>query len=119
MRARLAKPSPPTDGLYPPYLPNKNSKLATPASLLIDYERSRQGIVRRWDWKRYIRLAKFLQYTPAELASTINMPHWTMLRSERDNCFSGTTALLLTMLEYTVMKEHTTDVVKVTFGVSK
>ncbi len=93
-------------------LPNRGSPLATPASLNIDIHYARLGIKTRWTWERFIRLAGFLNYTPAELASVICLTHRTMAVCQKQNWFSGPACLLLTMLEARAAADYLPDVIK-------
>jgi hypothetical protein len=93
-------------------LVNRESPRATPASLRIDLHYARLGVVTRWDWDRYLRLASFLDYTPAELASVICLEHRNLALCERRNRFPGTAALLLTMLEARALKSYSTDIIE-------
>ena len=98
-------------GHYHP-LPNGCSPLATPASTAIDLHYARIGIRHRWTWERYIRLAGFLNYTPAELASVICVRHSTLRVLQRENRFTGPACLLLTMLEARAAAAYIPDVIK-------
>lgn len=95
---------------YPPILQNKNSRHKTPASLRFDLHYAKIGVIARWDWSRYIRLATFLTLTPTELASLICMPHAHLDSAERNNRFAGPACLLLTLLEAQAMANYTNDV---------
>ena len=96
---------------YPPHLPNRQSPLQTPASLRIDLHYAHLGVKVRWDWDRFLRLAAFLNYTPAELASVICLPHGRLWYCERYNSFPGPAALLLTLLEAKALKGFTSDII--------
>lgn len=99
------------DDVFAPHLPNRRSSLATPASHLIDGHYADLGIVRRWTWDRYHRLASFLNLTAGELASLVCMPHRHLNTAKMTNRFSGSTALLLTLLEAKAMKGYSTDII--------
>jgi len=97
---------------FPPILPNRRSPAATPASLLIDLRYAKLGIIARWSWDRYIRLAAFLNYTPAELASVVALPHRKLKAIEAGTMrFPGSTALVLTLLEAQAMRNYSTDII--------
>ena len=97
---------------YPPLLPNRASKRKTVTSDLIDLRYARKGAVYRWDWERYLRLAKFLNYTTAELASVIALPHAQMERCERNNRFAGPACILLTLIEAKALKGYSDDIIE-------
>jgi hypothetical protein len=92
-------------------LPNRGSALATPASLNIDLHYARIGLRTRWTWERYIRLAGFLNYTPAELASVICLKHQALQLCQKENRFNGPACLLLTMLEARAAADYLPDVI--------
>ena len=96
---------------FAPILPNRHSPHQTPASLRVDLRYAELGIVARWDWDRYLRLAAFLNYTPYELASVICIPHGRLWRCQRRNRFPGPAALLLTLLEAQAMKDYSEDII--------
>lgn len=85
--------------------------MATPASHLIDGHYADLGVVRRWTWDRYQRLAAFLNLTEAELASLICMPHGHLPGAKGLNVFPGPAALLLTLIEAQAMKGYSADII--------
>jgi len=98
--------------------PNHGSKNATPASLKIDLWYKELNIWERWTWDRYVRLCRFLNLTPEELASVVCIPHSRLPGfAEENHIHAGAlpdraAALLLTMLETQVMGHLTKDVVE-------
>lgn len=96
---------------FRPVLPNRKSQHRTPASLRLDLHYSHLGVVARWDWDRYLRLAKFLNYTPHELGSLVCLPHAHVDIAERKNSFPGPAALLLTLLEAKALAGLGSDVI--------
>jgi len=96
---------------YPVHLPNRGSKLETPASLRIDLRYARLGIKKRWDWDRFIRTAAFLNYTPAELASIICLRHSHLDKCQRENGFPEAVCMLLTLLEARAMAQYRADAI--------
>lgn len=96
---------------YAPVLPNRKSPHATTASFQIDLHYAKLGVIARWDWDRYLRLASFLNYTPHELASLVCLPHVKLKPIERNNRFPGPVALLLTMLEAQALKNFSADII--------
>lgn len=107
---------PPTksEKVWPPVLQNSKSKLQTPASLLFDLHYAKLGIIPRWDWDRFNRLARFLNITIGELASLVLLPH-SYLRSTAfplHNRLPGSTCLLLTLIEAQMMKSYTDDIIE-------
>jgi len=103
---------------YVPDLPNQGSRLQTPSTLLIDVHYSKLLLVERWTWERFTRLCAFLQISPAELASSVLMPHDYLLNYERTNRIHRSRAvalpiaLLLTCLELRCCGEMTNDVIR-------
>lgn len=95
----------------PVFVPNKGSKLQTPASLNIDLHYAELQVIRRWNWERYHRLAAFLRLTHGELASLICLPHSLLKGIQRRNVFPGPAALLLTLLEAQVMQAYSKDII--------
>ena len=99
-------------------LPNEGSRCQTPASLQTDLRYAQLHIWKRMTWERYVRLAAFLNVTPAELASIVCVPHRALESFERRNhLYNGhaadrAAALLLTLLESHVAKEFTQDVIE-------
>jgi hypothetical protein len=100
---------------YRPVLPNRKSPHQTPASLRVDLHYAHLGVIARWDWDRFLRLAAFLNYTPQELASVICLQHGKLARAEQTNRFPGPAALLLTLLEAQAMKDFSADIIKAPF----
>lgn len=99
-------------------LPNAGSKLATPASLKIDLHYARLRIWERWDWERFVRLAKFLQITPVELASLACLPHRDLENFQKRNRLfiarrkNVAAALVLTLIEAHCCTAFTKDVLE-------
>lgn len=106
---------------YVPDLPNQGSPLQTPSTLLIDVHYSKLMLVERWTWERFTRLCAFLRISPAELASSVLMPHSYLEAYERSNrihrnrTVSLALALHLTCLELRCCGEMTNDVVRQPF----
>ncbi|MCW5549984.1 MAG: hypothetical protein KIT44_13555 [Opitutaceae bacterium] len=100
------------EAAYPPILPNRKSTDQTDATRQIDLHYAQLGIIARWDWERYTRLALFLNLTVYELASYILMPHSAVRRGQRDNRFPGPACLLLTLLEARATEAYGGDVIK-------
>lgn len=98
--------------VYPPVFQNRKSRNHTTASYAFDLHYAQLGIIARWDWQRYARLALFLQLTPHELASLIHMPHSAVDRGFKTNRFPGPACLLLTLLEATATEDYGGDVIK-------
>lgn len=98
-------------------LPNSGSKHASPASLKIDLHYAHLRIWDRWNWERFVRLAKFLNVTLPELASIACIPHDQIDNFERRNRLmqgqvpNRAAALVLTVLEHHVCREFTKDTV--------
>lgn len=98
--------------------PNYGSEKATPQSLKIDLHYKELNIWERWTWDRYVRLSRYLNLTPEELASVVCLKHQRLEHFERENHLYSfklpdrPVALLLTMLEAHVLKHLTTDVVE-------
>ena len=84
---------------FPAILQNRQSLHASPASLRFDIHYARLGVIARWDWQRYVRLAAFLNLTVYELGSLICLPHSRVTLTQKKNKFPGPAALLLTLLE--------------------
>lgn len=97
---------------YRPVLQNKSSPYKTAATLRIDLHYAKLGIIARWDWRRYARLAQFLNLTIYELGSTICLPHATVENAKNRNKFDGPVCLLLTLLEAQAMMTYTNDVIR-------
>lgn len=95
----------------PPLTPNRLSKHQTPASLRIDIHYARLSIVQRWNWERFHRLASFLNVTYGELASLIALPHSHLDGIRERNFFPGPAALLLTILEASILKNYSDDII--------
>ena len=102
-----------------PLAPNADSTKRTPASVMLDMHWENMRLVERWSWERYVRLCKFLSYTPWELASLVLLPHDQIERFRRTSCLSGKAArpvaLILTLVEAHVMGNWTDDVIKNAF----
>lgn len=102
-------------------LPNHRSKKQTPASFNIDLHYAKLEIWQRWDFERFVRLAKFLNLTLEELASLACVSHNQLPSLERSNrLWKGPykdhgCAMVLTMLEAHVCRAYTTDVVSDAF----
>lgn len=97
---------------YRPVLPNKQSPDKTSTTLRIDLHYAKLGILVRWDWARYTRLARFLNLTIYELASIICLSHYAARTARSRNTFPGPAALLLTLLEAEAMMAYTDDVIR-------
>ena len=102
-------------------MPNAGSPRATPAWLAVDLSYEEKAIWSRWTHERFVRLCKFLNLTPEELASVACIPHRTLGQlEERNHLYIGhmpnrAGALILTMLEAHVCQHFTDDVVKDVF----
>lgn len=90
---------------------NRGSPARTVGSMRFDFHYAKLGIIARWDWDRYSRLAAFLNLTAHELASLICLRHRHVEIAQRDNAFSGPASLLLTLLEAQAMSAYTKDVI--------
>lgn len=90
---------------------NRGSPRRTFGSIRFDLHYAKLGIIARWDWDRYTRLAKFLDLTVHELASLICLRHRHLDLAQRDNVFPGPAALLLTLVEAQAMSAYTKDVI--------
>lgn len=97
---------------YPPLIPNPASRHKTPASVQVELHYAKLGVIARWDWLRYCRLARFLGLTVYELGSHLCTSHKTIDAAKEHNRFPGAVCLLLTMLEAQVMHKFTDDVIK-------
>lgn len=95
-----------------PIVANPVSKHKTAASLRIELHYAKLGIIARWDWERYQRLAAFLNVTVHELASVLCMPHKAVEVARQSNRFPGPVCLLLTLLEAQSMEKYTDDIIK-------
>lgn len=95
----------------PALVPNKGSRLQTPASLNIDVHYAQLNVIRRWNWERFHRLAAFLNLTHGELASLICLPHRHLKGIRARNVFPGPAALLLTLLEAQVLASYSNDII--------
>jgi hypothetical protein len=95
----------------PHFVPNRGSKHQTPASLNIDLHYAKLGVVRRWNWERFHRLAAFLNMTYGELASTICLHHSLLEGVRARNVFPGPAALLLTLLEAQYLADYSNDII--------
>lgn len=97
-------------------LPNLQSAHQTVASRLVDTHFARLGLVQRWTWDRFIRLANFLEMTPWELASMVMLKHDAVesykRRSQLPVRNPQPTAFLLTLIESRAMKGWTTDIIE-------
>lgn len=91
-------------------LPNKQSPNQTAGSVRFDVHYARLGIVKRWDQRRYDRLAGFLGLTRYELASLICLRHESIDNHFKVGKFPGPAALLLTILEAQALKDYVNDV---------
>jgi hypothetical protein len=100
-----------TKANFGPILPNRKSRFTTPASLRIDLHYARIGVIARWDWERFTRLALFLNYTPEEMASLICLQHSHLHGIRERNIFPGPAALLLTLVEAQVLKGISYDII--------
>jgi len=84
----------------------------TVTSVLIETHYQNLLIIERWTWERFVRLAKFFQFTPLELGSLVMMDGNALQRYRKNNLPPiRSAALLLTMLEFNVMKNWTDDVI--------
>lgn len=96
-------------------LPNIGSAHQTPTTLLLDTHWATLGIVRRWDWTRFVRLANFLQMTPWELASLAMIKHSSLEAYKRRGVLPtvnpAPTALILTLLEAQALKGWVADII--------
>lgn len=98
-------------------LPNAGRPTQTPASLNIDLHYAKLHVWERWTFDRYVRLAKFLNLTLYELASLACLDHRQIpILENRNRLFKGgardrSGALVLTLLEAFVCKQHTNDIV--------
>jgi hypothetical protein len=97
---------------YRPLVANPQSKHKTATSLQFELHYAKLGIIARWDWDRYCRLASFLNITLYELASLINWTHRGVEVAKENNRFPSPVCLLLTLLEAQVMHMYTDDIVK-------
>lgn len=106
------------DGLR---LPNEGSELQTPTTLQVDLHYAGLRVWERWSWDRFVRLCKFLNLTPAELASIACIPHNQLnLFQQRNRIMQShapnrAAALLLTILEAHCTKAFTNDVIESPF----
>lgn len=98
---------------YPNFrlLPNVGSKIATPASQLIDAHYASIGVTFRWDRERFTRLCNFATYVPSEVASLVGLPHSYLPHFERSNNMPLSAALLLTILEARLYQGLSTDII--------
>lgn len=102
-------------------LPNSKSTIQTPASFAIDLRYAQLRVWERWDYERFIRLAKFLNVTLTELASIACINHDQIPQLERRNrLYRGprkdhSGALVLTWLESHCCSAYTKDVVESPF----
>lgn len=96
-------------------LPNDGSEHQTPASLMLDQHWCQMQLVERWSWVRFARLCQFLKFTPWELASLVMLRHEKIEDYQRTGRLNGSNmrpvALVLTMLEATVLKSWTDDII--------
>lgn len=103
-------------------LPNATSHQTTPASLAIDLRYAELRVWDRWDYERYIRLAKLLNLTLYELASLACLDHRQIPNLEaRNRLYRGTHkdhagAMVLTVLEAHCAKHLTKDVIEHPFA---
>lgn len=99
---------------YVPTLPNSGSPHQTPASLMIDVRYANMMLVERWTWERFARLCQFMQHTPYEVASMVMLRHEAVDVWKAQNTMNGSAAkqvaLLLTVLEYTLCRAYSDDV---------
>lgn len=98
--------------LVNPLLPNSSSKHQTLGSRRIDLHYAKLRIPHRWTWARFQALCAFLRVTPEEMASTICLPHSRLAGINQRNCFPGSAALLLTLIEANVKKGLSTDIIE-------
>jgi hypothetical protein len=96
---------------FAPFVANPVSKHKTAASLRIELHYAKLGIIARWDWERYTRLAAFLDLTVYELASHICWAHKAVDVARQANRFPGPVCLLLTLLEAQAMHKFSDDIV--------
>ena len=71
-----------------------------------------------WTWDRFARLCNFMQFTPYELASLVRLPHGKLSMWKEQNQIgrdpasaASASTVLLTIVEHTVMKGWTKDVI--------
>lgn len=97
-------------------LPNHGSLHQTPASLMIDVHWASLGLIRRWTWERFVRLANFLQLTPWELASMAMIKHPALEGFKRRGILpiqnAQSTALILTQIEASALKGYSKDIIE-------
>lgn len=86
---------------------------------MLDMHWSNMRLPERWTWERYVRLCKFLNYTPYELASFALIRHDCIEKYQRTNRFpainGNAAALVLTLIEAYVMARWTNDVIEKPF----
>ncbi len=104
--------SPEPEFKFKPHLPNSDSAHKTAASLTFDLHYAQLGLVQRWDWQRYCRLAAFLELTVYELGSLLCITHRRVISRKSGSRFLPTECLLLTMLEAQAMKSYGADVIE-------
>ena len=96
-------------------LPNHESVHQTPASLMIDCHYASLRLVERWSWVRYVRLCKFLNFTPWELASLVMLRHAVIAPYQRTGRLPAQNAraiaMMLTLIEAHVMAKWTDDTI--------
>jgi hypothetical protein len=92
--------------LVEPRFPNLRSQDQTIITAKIDIHYADLGIVDRWTWERFNRMAAFLRLQHAELASLICLRHTDMRRAKKEDRFPGPAALLLTLMEAQFMSEY-------------
>lgn len=99
-------------------LPNIESKVQTPTSLRVDIHYAQLNLVNRWTWTRFATLCRFLNITPAELASVVLMPHAWLIRYRQTGCFPvrdqarRPIAMVLTILEASVASKLSGDTIE-------
>lgn len=102
-------------------MPNSGGAHQTPASFQLDLRYAELRIWERWDYERFIRLAKFLNLTLHELASLACIDHKQVESLERRNrLMKGNLkdragALVLTLLEAHMCAAFTKDIVESPF----
>gem|GEM_PF-3887096 len=89
-----------------PRFPNIRSKDQTVVTAQIDIHYADLGVVERWTWERFTRLAAFLRLQHAELSSLICLPHTDMRKAQKDDKFHGSAAMLLTLMEAQFMADY-------------
>lgn len=95
-----------------PYVANQQSPHKTPLSVQIEIHYAKLGIIGRWDWARYRRIAYFCNYTVYELASLLCVSHKTIDVAKAQNRFPSSVCMLLTLFEAQLIGKFTDDVIR-------